>query len=194
MFQQTFASETTHDSNDEDSSADSTINEESDQNDTFYDAETILLEEDPEDGALNDQDTSEKGQILSTSHEIETVEEKLRDSLNEKQRLISQNKQMEDALRLIARKMKITGKDIEQMDIMEISAKMIQFVRGDGIPPVESVNTEAADSILIEEVFDEIDGHERKYEEKDREDSQTALPTKDEDDEYEDDVPPKKVC
>ena len=196
MFQQILKRSRGKDSNGPDNSTDSTINEERQEpheNDTLYDAE--MLAEDPENGALNGQNAPEKGQIPNISHEIEAVEEKLRDALNEKQHVISQNKQMEDALRLMARKMNITGKDIEQMDIMEISAKMVQFVRGDGIPPVESVDTEAADSLLIEEVFDEIDDHERKYEEEDRGNMETAQTVKADDDapEYEDDVPPKKV-
>lgn len=120
----------------------------------------------------------------TTPQNNQAVEDKLRDALE-------RIKQMEDAMRLIADEAKITKMDTKQMDITEVTTKLLQFVRGRAIANRQPQDIEAADSMLIEEVFEELDEHERKYQEKERAYSMTA-PVNEEDDEFEDDVPPKR--
>lgn len=117
--------------------------------------------------------SSARSSADSAPRKTPSVEEQLRDALQ-------RNQQMEDAMRMIANEARITNTDTEQLDINDISKKVIQFVRKQGIPSPQPFNTEAANSALIESVFDELDEHERKYEEQIK-------------DEFEDDVPPKKV-
>ena len=125
----------------------------------------------------------------------ESVEDKLRESMKKNQEMESRVKKMEDAMRQIAQKAKISEKDIENMDIMDISAKLIEFVTAATIPSPQSFSPKVSNSALIDEVFDELDEHERKYQEElqDIEDAIIGDPTQEDDDEFEDDVPPKKV-
>ena len=128
------------------------------------------------DGARKDTKSPKVTPSTKSSRKIPSVEDQLRDSLQRNQR-------MEETIRSIAQKANIIETDTQNMDITEISSKLMDFVSGSSILP-EPVDPEEANSLLIEEVFDEIDEHDRKYEELQRED----------DGQFEDDIPPKKVC
>ena len=128
--------------------------------------------------------------VISTdtvTQKTASLESKLRESME-------QNEKMEDLIRSIAKTAKIVETDIDKMDITEISTKLIEYVSAAGAAPVQRpIDIEDVNSLVIDEVFDELDEYERKYEERDTMHYAMGQTAKDIDDEFEDDVPPKKV-
>lgn len=127
------------------------------------------------------------------------MEDKLRNALQQNQQMIFRMEKMENTIRQIASEAQMAHTDIGKLDINELSTKLIEFMKTKGnVPdcPSPLFGAEAADSLLIDETFNEIDELERKYEDKEQLDfMDTPHPPKTcDDEEFEDDIPPKTVC
>jgi len=110
-----------------------------------------------------------------------SVDNKLRDALEK-------NKKMEETIRMIASQ--IIGVNFKSMDIGKLSSEMKQFLDRHLIRAQDRMEVDDVDSQLLSETFDEIDEQDRKYEELNLADDGAKV--ENEDDEYADDVPPKK--